>query len=257
MNIEEALYKMKAPNERRGPNFGVMQILITTRCDLGNCSNCTQMIPYRKKQDMCLRNFEKALKSVRNYPGIIGIMGGNPCLHKKFREISKIFSNIIPDKKRRGLWTNNINGHGELIQEIYGYFNFNVHGNHKHAKEIIKHIPDARVWGLNVPSLHGGVLVDMSDVVKREEDRWKLIAECDINQKWSPAMAEIDGQLVGYLCEVMAAMEQVRFNTSRKNCGFLVEKEPNWWKHPMKKYKKQVETFCHHCGVPMRIKGFY
>jgi len=240
---------MKKPNDVRGDLYGVFQILITTKCDGGNCSNCTQYIPYRKNEDITLENFKKALSSIASYNGIIGIFGGNPCLHPEFDKITEYLTQVIPDKRRRGLWTNNINGHGELIQKSYGYFNFNVHGNHKHAEEMRRRVPSAKIWGLNKQSEHGAVAVDISDFIEDYDERQEIIEQCDINRRWSPAIMQINGELKGYFCEVAGAMDAV-FN---KNVGLEITKD--WWKKDISYYQKQINECCHHCGVPLKLSG--
>jgi hypothetical protein len=250
MTKDEMLAKMKAPGDMRGTGcYGVIQILVTTRCDGGQCSNCTQMIPHRKKADMSLVNVAAALESVRDYPGIVGIMGGNPCLHPQFPEICRLTAEILPDMSRRGIWANRLNGHGSAVSRTFGYFNFNVHGSRAAADEMRRDVPRARVWGETDPSMHGGVMLDMSDIVPDESARRELIAGCDINQRWSPAVCEIDGQAVAFFCEVAAAWSAV----TGDNCGMPVA--PGWWRRPMAAFAEQAETCCHHCGVPLRLAG--
>lgn len=249
MNLPECLAKMKSPGEQRGPAcYGVMQIVVTSRCDEARCSNCTQLIQYRPVEDMTLANVKRAIDSVAEYPGVVGIFGGNPCLHADFDEISRYLSKRIPDQHRRGLWANNINGHGPVIRDVYGYFNLNVHRSTAHADEIRRDLPGVKIWGEMEPSMHGPVLVAMSDLIPDESTRYELIAKCDVNQRWSPAMVQIDGELTGWFCEVAAAIAAVDCDGS-----LGVAPDAGWWRQAMPSFRDQVEMYCHDCGAPLRM----
>lgn len=252
MTRTECLKLMKAPGDKRGDAcYGVMQIIITNCCDLGTCANCTQFCPYAcRRYFMSLDNVRDAIDSVAEYPGVIGIMGGNPCIHPHFDAISEHLARVIPDKARRGLWTNNFNGHGDRIANTYGYFNLNAHGNKLWAAEMNDAVPAAKVWGMDTPSMHAPVAVSMRDMALTKSRRHDLIATCDINQRWSPAITEIKGYARGYFCEIAAAMAHVLNHPPETG----VEIVPNWWRRPMENFAHQVDTYCHDCGAPLRLK---
>ena len=250
MDRSTALAKMKAPGDMRGTAcYGVMQIMVTSICNGPQCSNCTQMTRYRSTGDMKIENVLEAIDSVADYPGVVGIFGGNPCLHKDFPAICEHLAATIPDKGRRGLWTNDICGHGAIVQDTFGYFNINVHQNTAAADRVRAAGLTAQIWGERAASLHGAVMVDMADVLPDEGQRWKLIAGCDVNQRWSPAIVETGGQLRGFFCEVAAAWSDV---LGRRD-GVRVK--PGWWRRPMADFAGQVDRYCHHCGIPLRIEG--
>lgn len=252
MTETQLLIKMKAPGDSRGKAiWGVIQILVTDKCDLGKCSNCTQMIPYRTGQYfISVDGFAKAVKALEGYPGVIGLMGGNPCLHPKFESLVACLAASFP-KEQCGLWTNNLNGHGDLVREKLGYFNFNVHGNKAWAQEMNRTNPAQQVFGLTKKCWHGAVSVDMSIFIPDAQARNDLIAACDINQKWSAAVVETSDGLKGFFCEVAAARACV---FKGENLG-IDASEKDWWKLGMWRFKKQVQAFCHCCGVPLRLKG--
>jgi len=86
---------MKEIRERR------IVIDITNICH-NQCSNCTRLIgnyPKNKLYSMDLDYFEKAIISVKDYPGIIGILGGEPTLHTEFIQICKIIRRHLPKNK--------------------------------------------------------------------------------------------------------------------------------------------------------------
>src|SRR5215831_7074969 len=104
---------MKAPSDRRLGIWrgGILQIHITRACDQA-CFHCTQGSNLGGKPIvMSLEHFEQACDSLKDYFGVVGIFGGNPCMHPRFGEICEILRVKIP-YKQRGLWTNNLRGNG-------------------------------------------------------------------------------------------------------------------------------------------------
>ncbi|WP_044529611.1 hypothetical protein, partial [Herbaspirillum sp. B65] len=99
--FENALDAMRSPSQ-----MGIICLDITNKCDL-HCSNCTRLLANQDRfYDMTLENFRLAVRSLRDYPGTIAVIGGNPCMHRDFEGICRVFVEEIPDKERRGLWTN-------------------------------------------------------------------------------------------------------------------------------------------------------
>ena len=86
----------------------VIHIDVTNACWL-KCTNCTRHVGHHKKSYfMDLDYVAKAIDSLQDFPGRIGLMGGDPTLHPKFDEICKLFSDMIPRRKRE-LWTSGFN----------------------------------------------------------------------------------------------------------------------------------------------------
>jgi hypothetical protein len=248
---QQQLERMKHPGAERGSAIhGVIQVIVTNRCDL-RCSNCTQHIAYQPERFwMTPENFRTAVESLQDYPGIVGVFGGNPCLHPQFPELCRIIAEVLPDKRRRGLWSNNVNGHGEIIRDTFGYFNLNVHGAHTKATEIHATVPGVRVWGDDHQSVHAPVLTAVSDLVPDADQMWDMIGHCDINQRWSAAITEQHGQLRAYFCEVAASFAGMYDDDTTG--------EPvtaGWWRRLMDDWRGQVERWCPGCGVPARLAG--
>ena len=236
---------MLAPGQK-----GVIQIDITNRCDILKCSNCTRNLLYHDNRfTMTLDNFKRAVDSLADYPGIIGVFGGNPCLHPQFEEFSRYLKQVIPQAKRRGLWSNNLLNHGEIVREVYGYFNLNVHTNQKSAEKIHQLLPWAKVWGEDRCSKHGPLLVAIKDVVHDEKKMWEMIEKCDINLYWSGAITQINGNLRAYFCEVASGFD-LMYNEDHG-----IEVTPGWWKRPIEDYDHQIKRWCPNCGVPLKMKG--
>jgi hypothetical protein len=244
---------MRSPGQR-----GVIQIDITNRCDVLKCSNCTRNLMHHDKRFAMTRdNFTRAVTSLQDYHGVIGIFGGNPCLHPQFEELSRLFAELIPDKRRRGLWSNNIMGHGQVIREVYGYFNLNVHRSVAAADEVRRDLPGVAIWGEDREAWHSPVLVAIKDMVGKEggpandKAMWDAIRGCDINLRWSGAITQHpNGNLRAYFCEIAAGFEHMY---PHEDTG--LEVTPGWWRRPIEDYDAQIRRWCPSCGVPLRMKG--
>lgn len=241
---------MKAPTDKSNDTI---QVIVTRACDLYHCSNCTQLLPFRRDPlHMRLDVFADALASLADWPGIVGVFGGNPCVHPQFPELCRIIAEIIPPH-RRGLWTNNIRGHGEIAAKTFGRgrLNLNAHANPEAAAEMDRWFPGRVIaTSRSRPSWHSPILIDRRDVGVSDAE-WPAIREtCDINLRWSAAIAERDGRAYGYFCEVAAALDGVR----GENHGIPVE--PGWWRWKMDRFTGQVEQCCDRgCGVPLAGVG--
>ncbi len=238
-------HNLKAPGEK-----GVIQIDITNRCDLLKCSNCTRMLTHHDhRYDMSFENFVIAVDSLKDYPGVIGIFGGNPCVHPQFAQFTEHFEKAIPDKKRRGLWSNNLNGHGDLIHRVYGYYNLNVHTSTKNADYMRKHTPDAKIWGEDKRSWHSPTLVAIKDMIPDEKKMWAMIEKCDVNLNWSGAVTERNGNLRVYFCEIASSFDHMYNEDNGLPCT------PGWWSKPIGDYQSQINRWCPNCGIPLKMKG--
>lgn len=250
--------KIKAPGDPR-PTWrnGVIQIHITRACDL-SCVSCTQGSNLAGKPTMItLENFEKACLSLRGYDGVIGIFGGNPTLHPKFEEISRILAEIIPFEQR-GLWSNNLNGYGKLCREIYNpnYSNLNVHGFKDKWDEIERDWPEKKGILGQQDSRHSPPFVAMKDLDLSLEEQERLIEDCDINKYWSAMVCQFRGELRAFFCELAGAQSMLHENEpDYPDTGLQVYPDVAWWKFPIHQFQNQIEKHCFECGIPLRGKG--
>lgn len=234
----------------------IIQIVVTTACDIYTCSNCTQLLPFRKDyKHMSVKCFLKAVKSLVDWPGVVSLFGGNPCSHPQFPELCQILEQYIQPQNRRGLWTNNLLGHGAVARRTFypdGRFNLNVHKSIEAAVEIGEWLPSRLIRSsVREHSHHGPILCDYRDL-KMGKRQWDELREsCDINQKWSAAIVQDTGENpVAYFCEVAAALDGVRGD----HHGVPVF--PGWWKAPMVHFQHQVKGCCDQgCGVPLKLNG--
>jgi hypothetical protein len=257
MKSKEALSKMVAPGTpRRGKwRDGVLQIHITRACDLA-CSNCTQGSQFGGKAPMItVENFEKAVLSLKDYFGVVGIFGGNPAIHPEFETLCEILRAHIP-QEQCGLWCNNPLGKGKAMARTFnpGHSNLNTHLSQEAFDEFKRDWPQSFPFGEKKDSHHGPVHISLKDILPDIEKRWELISKCDINQHWSAMIGQFRGELRGYFCEVAGGQAILnQFNKSYPDTG--VEVKEGWWRQSMEAFQEQVRYHCHRCSVPLRIPG--
>ena len=240
-HMQSAIKKMRSPFE-----MGIICIDITNKCDLA-CSNCTRLLENQDAfWDMTPDNFRIAVRSLADYPGIIAVIGGNPAMHRSFEELCRIFEEEIPEKKRRGLWTNNIFKHTETAKRVFGVFNLNPHGVERGIASL-RELKDLG-WYHGEHARHAPILTALRDLVD-EEEMWQLISKCDINRDWSASIVQNRGELRAYFCEVAASFDLARGTDNG------VEVVPGWWRRNISEFESQVAHFCPGCGVPAKIKG--
>lgn len=238
---KDAIAKMRSPYQMK-----IICIDITNKCDLA-CSNCTRLLENQDAfWDMSLENFRLAARSVADYPEIIAIIGGNPTMHKNFREICQIFVEERPDKALRGLWTNNVFKHSDLAEETFGIFNLNPHGEERGIKSLAN-LKD-KGWYHEGNSHHSPLLTAGKDLYG-EKEMWDRISQCDVNHEWSASIVQNKGKLRAYFCEVAASFDLARGTDNGIECV------PGWWRRDLAEFDDQVKHFCPGCGVPAKLKG--
>lgn len=248
---------MKGPAEQRwdGHHRGVViQIKWTNACSL-DCQNCTAAVGLAKKHKrvwfMRPDQFRTALQSIKGFQGIIGAFGGLPTLHPQFEEMCAIFREEVPDKDQRGLWANDLMGHGALCRETFSarHSNLNVHRSQEAYDEFRRDWPEANPFGRKQPSMHGSWWVAMSDLIPDEAERWDLIGKCFVNQTWSAEITVVRGVLRAFFCEFAATRAEFADLYGEPDLGLPVV--PGWWNHTIEHYETQVRHYCHSCGAPM------
>lgn len=244
-SLETALPLMKAPFQK-----GVICVDVTNRCNLG-CSNCTRFLENQDGYwDMTPENFRSAVRSLREYPGVIAMIGGNPAMHKEFELLCQIFAEEIPEKSKRGLWSNNVFKHAELAAATFGTFNMNTHGDTKGTESLrdlyLRTNKKGNLFMGN--SIHAPLLTALKDLYP-EQEMWQLISQCDINQRWSGTIIQNNGKLRAYFCEVAGSFDVARGE------DFGHEVVENWWKRPIEEYVSQIQKFCPGCGAAAKFKG--
>ena len=250
------LSKMKAPGDKR-PTWrdGIIQIHITRACDL-SCIGCTQGSNLAGKPViMTVENFENAVKSLSDYYGVVGIFGGNPCVHPRFEEICLVLEKYIA-YEHRGLWSNNLMGHGSLCRRIFNpaVSNLNVHANPEAIAEFNATWPEANLIGQQ-DSRHSPPFVAMKDLGMQQDEMDRLIEGCDINQLWSAMICQFRGELRAFFCELAGAQSMLHEHEADYPDTGIAINGTDWWKLPMKAFQHQVNKHCYSCGIPLRGIG--
>ena len=243
MTEQEALAKMIAPGTPRPTKWrqGVIQILITSRCDK-SCFSCTQASQLENggRSDMIPDQFAQAVDSLKGYFGVVGVFGGNPAMSRHFIDICRVFRESWVPFEQRGIWSNNpiTPEKCQAMRETFNphFSNLNVHLDRKAFEMFKTGWPESMPVGLDQDSRHSPPWIAMKDVLKKpctnsqhaaEDDgamffapcqecggtrkvydeslAWDLISRCDINQHWSAGIGIFRGQLRAWFCEVAMA----------------------------------------------------
>lgn len=257
MTEEQALPLMVPPSRRRRNAYlgGIIQVWTTRRCDKA-CFGCTQGSQLAgKPPHITVDQFERAVISLKDYWGVVGVFGGNPCVHPEFESLCEVLRRHIP-QHRCGLWCNKLFGHGPICRRTFNpnHSNLNVHLDEKAYWEFRRDWPEARVFGLTDDSRHDSPYKSMIDAGVSEEERWDRISRCDINQYWSAMIGVFRDEPRGYFCEVAGAMSMLhQDDPGWPDTGIPIER--GWWRRPMNDFRGQVHQCCHHCWVPMKGRG--
>ncbi len=202
-----------------------IQIEVTNKCEL-HCSNCTHLVDYAKKWEMDIETFQKAVNSLKDWPKMVGVIGGNPVLHSRYLELVDYMVKNLP-RERRGMWVSNWGKNGmykDLIQKEFSYVNYNPHA------EQCEHQP---------------ILCASQDLVPDENVRREFISRCWVADIWSPSITPKGA----YRCEVMGCMDMA----INLNLGLPIE--PGWWQRPLADFQGQLDAFCHMCSACIPMKG--
>ena len=270
MNKQQAISRMIAPHMKRPSIWrkGVLQIWITRACDKA-CFHCTQGSQFRGKPGMITpEQYETALESIQGYFGVVGMFGGNPALHPQFELLCDILKKYVP-YEQRGIWCNHPKGKGSLMREIFNpaVSNLNVHQDQSAWDEFLQDWPELKshigdnLKGLEQDSRHGPPLVAMQDLIADENERWDLIADCDINKYWSSMICVVRGNLRAFVCEIMGSQAMLHqdnpnwMGTGRPMPDYGLPVENGWWKKPIQSYENQIALHCHACGIPLKGYG--
>jgi hypothetical protein len=229
----------------------VIQIDITNACTK-RCSNCTRFCGHQAKPFfMDLETFRKAVDSLKEFPGVIGMMGGEPTLHPQFAAFAGYLRETIghdePDKScyaptpafvehvlrhvfdfrrnnRRGLWSSissKYAEHFEIIQDTFGVQCLNDHSS---------------------PSMHTTLMATRAELGIDDEAWIKLRDNCWVQNNWSAAITPKGA----FFCEVAAAMDA----TLQGPGGWPIE--PGWWRRTPAEFGDQLR-WCEMCSACLPV----
>ena len=209
-----------------------IQIIVTHRCPF-NCCHCSQLVPHQPKPFvMSLDEVEAALKSLVDYPGHVGIFGGEPLCHPDFAEICCLMKKYVPVKARRELWTMGFlwDKYKNIIEDTF-YKELIAYNEHEEAQ----------------PCWHQPNQIAIDEVIKDRSVTWDIIENCWVQLRWSSAITPMGA----YFCEMAAARAMMLGGPK----GLPVE--PGWWKRPLRDFTKLQREMCWQCSacLPMPMKA--
>lgn len=206
----------------------VIQIEVTNSCHL-SCANCTRFVGHHRSPFfMALDQVRQAIRSLGGFPGRIGLMGGEPMLHPQILEIMAIYREMIPDRRKRELWTAGYRW-DELKPAILETFDEDLIAFNDHTQATGRHQP---------------LLVSAEELVPDPVLRRELIENCWVQAKWSAAITPKGA----FFCEIAAARSHLLDGPR----GYPIE--PGWWKRTVPEFQDQVEQFCHGCSAPIPME---
>lgn len=207
---------------------GNIQIDITNACHI-KCANCTRFVGHHKKPYfMDIEMVVKAIDSLDGFAGTVGIMGGEPALHPDFFKICELFQEMIPDKRRRQLWTAGYKweDYKDIIYETFDK-DLIIYNDHSDPNE----------------GVHQPLLIAADDIIEDKAFMWRLIGNCWVQWRWSPVITPRGA----FFCEVAGALDLLFSGPG----GYAIEK--NWWNKDPWEFQDQVKRYCPMCSaaIPM------
>lgn len=233
---------MKSPADMK-----VIQIELTNGCPM-RCANCTRFCGHHVKPFfMDFETFRRAVDSLKEFRGIVGIMGGEPTIHPDFRRFMQYYrENIGYDdfttmlqfpsadfmrhvlannwhvdySNHRGLWTSvtpRYYEHFELIQDVFGYQLLNDHTH---------------------PSMHQTHMVTRKELGIADSEWFNLRDRCWVQNLWSASITPKGA----FFCEIAAAMDATLGGPG----GWPIE--PGWWRRTPADFGDQLQ-WCELCSA--------
>lgn len=213
------------------PEMYMCHIEVTSHCmhDCLYCSRYIRHLPGNKRWHMDLETVEKCASALKDWPNLVGVIGGEPSLHPRLPEICRIITKYI-EPERLCFFTaggQRYEQHKEIIHETF-----------KHAVHLNRHDDNSKAMCLHQPAT-----IAIKDVVADAEIRRKLINNCWVQKTWCPTSTPRGG----FFCEVAAALD----NLFELGGGYSIEER--WWDKTPHDYQDQVCRYCDLCGmaIPM------
>lgn len=208
----------------------VIQIDISHGACHLKCANCTRQIGHHRNAIfMPLEMIREAIASLDGFSGEIGCMGGEPAMHPQFREALAIWREMVPDRRKRSLWTSGYKW-ATYREDIFTTFDKDLVHFNDHTQHTGRHQP---------------LLVAIEEVVDDPELRAILIENCPFQTHWSAAITPLGC----YFCEIAAGHAAI-FGIP----GYPIA--PGWWRKTPAEFKDQVDTFCSKCSGAIPLPQF-
>jgi len=235
---------MKSPADMK-----VVQIDITNACHKA-CSNCTRFCgEHAKPFFMDVDFFKKAVDSMEGFPGIVGVMGGEPTLHPHFDEMMDYYASRIPEPRPAvfiGDPTPSFKDYGRIVKYMRGrkrgLWSALGPGYYKNFEKIQDVFPYQNLNDHRTVNTHQAILVTRKELGIPDDEWYKLRDNCWIQNIWSASITPKGA----FFCEVAASLDML-FNGPG---GWPVE--PGWWKRVPSEFGEQL-NWCENCSVALTV----
>lgn len=235
---------MKSPADMK-----IVMIDITNACHHA-CSNCTRFCGQHPKPFfMDVDFFKKAVDSMAGFPGIVGIIGGEPSLHPHFEEMMDYYASRVPEPRPKaflGTPTASFKDYGRLVRYMRGrkrgLFSALGPGYYKNFEKIQDIFPYQSLNDHQSISMHQAILVTRKELGIPDEEWFKLRDSCWIQNIWSATITPKGA----FFCEIAASMDMLFDGPG----GWPVE--PGWWKRTPADFGEQL-NWCESCSVSLTM----
>lgn len=231
----------------------VIDIDITNAC-VHRCSNCTRFCGHHRKPFfMDFETFKKAVDSLEDYDGCVGIIGGEPTLHPQIEE----FSDYIREHRLKKFVTysrepiSNMAEHLDKYLTEYeesktGFWSSISRSYYKHFETINDSYEAQCLNDHNNSCMHQSLLMARKDLGITDDEWIQKRDACWIQNQWSATITPKGA----FFCEVAGALDMLFDGPG----GWELTKD--WWKREVKDFKDQLH-WCEICSgsldVPQRL----
>lgn len=235
-------------------DMSIMEIDITNVC-MHSCSNCTRFCGHHKKTYfMDFETFKRAVDSLRDFQGLISIIGGEPTLHPELGRFLDYLHGL-------GLMETLNDGRSKAIVKDYlayaleqRWFNLSYYQgrgynlftsisprfyqNYEQVQDSLTHM---FLNDHSNPSFHQPALISRKDLGIGDEEFAKMREQCWLQNFWSASVTPKGG----FFCEIAGTLD-ILFNGPGG-----VPIEPGWWKRDLSAFEDQFH-WCDYCGMALQ-----
>jgi len=235
---------MKSPQKMK-----IIQIDITNACTF-NCSNCTRFCGQHKKPFfMDFETFKKAVDSLKEFKGIVGIMGGEPTLHPEFDKFIKYLAEKRPEYRKKTSIKYPVTSIKAYFNKLKymngarcGLFSSFGDGYYKHFELIQDIFPFQCLNDHSSINTHQGILIPRKELGIEDKEWIKKRDNCWIQNLWSATVTPKGA----FYCEIAGSMDMLFGGKG----GWEINE--NWWKKEPSEFRDQIH-WCENCSLALDV----
>lgn len=205
---------------------------------------------------MDFETFKQAVDSLKEFPGKVGIIGGEPTVHPEFEKFvdylreSRLGKGIKCTLLREPVYKmqNYIQRHLRNKYAKLGLWSSLNEGYYKHFEVINDTFPYQMLNDHDNTCLHQALLMPRKELGISDEEWLKKRDKCWVQNTWSATITPKGA----FFCEVAGSLDML-FNGPG---GWKVE--PGWWRREVEDFGDQLK-WCERCSgcldVPQRISN--